>query len=169
MRGNPTGILFIGMGVFLLAMGFTGKLQEVWTALTSGVSLPTGPDNPMDTPQHPTPEGGHACQADPQCKPGYKCVGGICSSTEQPTEGDRCAPNRIKVRVQETNEIKCALQQDLKAINREGPTCSAGYVTVIYESQQGTKLYCWARITGAGEAMAYHELPTGVIGLRESL
>ncbi len=52
MRGNPAGILMIGVGVVLLNLAYSGRGVAVWEAITKGKSDTATPatDTPKDDP-----------------------------------------------------------------------------------------------------------------------
>lgn len=168
-RGSPGGILLIGAGVFLISLGFTGKFAEVWDVITNKVPGMPGPDDlpsPDDLPpDHQPGPGGQACQADPHCPPGMKCVGHVCTATEEPGGGGECATGRVLVTLMSNGAQKCVLRTDLVAT--EGGQCRNGYVLVNRPNADKTATaLCLKTVRGAGASYAYAELPTGVLGLR---
>lgn len=139
--GKPGAILLIGLGTFVLVMGWTGKLTEVWDVMRGGVDLNPLPDDlpgPGDIidkiPPQPTP---------PKPQP---------TDTETPTGplGNTCAPGRQLV-VFRTNESvsKCILATDLAGPGGDG-NCTGGYLEVIRVTD-GLKM-CARKIRGAGAA-----------------
>jgi hypothetical protein len=160
MKG-PGGILLIGVGVFVIALGWTGayaKVAEVLTGKLPGVDLPTV-DLPTipDQPKAPTTND-KACQSDPHCPVGEKCFGGVCISTEEPGNDNICGSGRELVSISSTGKKRCALSRDLAS--PEGGQCRPGYIQVARSTEQESTLLCWKRPTGAGESMRFVDFPS---------
>ncbi len=160
MKG-PGGILLIGVGVFVIALGWTGayaKVAEVLTGKLPGVDLPSV-DLPTipDQPKAPTTND-KACQSDPHCPVGEKCFGGVCVSTQEPGNDNICGSGRELVTVSTTGKKQCALTRDLAS--PEGGKCRPGYIEVAKSTAQESALLCWKRPTGAGEAMRFVDFPS---------
>lgn len=154
MKGSPGGILLIGVGVFVLALGWTGKFAEIWQIFSGNlpgvpkVDLP-GPDDIPDQPKGPTTK---SCQSDPQCPNGQKCLGGVCVATEKPGENDVCAGGRQLITVISTTEKKCVLPSDLASL--EGGYCRPGYVEVSRETSNSSELLCLKTVRQGGQSYA---------------
>lgn len=154
MRGSPGGILLIGIGVFVLSLGWTGKFADVWNILKGGVPGLPGSDTDTDGDG---PDKTYVCDADSDCPQGMRCIGRAgegshCLATEKPGPGDVCASGRQLVTVRSTMEKRCVIPADLAAM--EGGKCRPGYVEVTRSTNQSSDLLCLRTTRQAGEASA---------------
>jgi hypothetical protein len=173
MRGGG-GILLIGGGVFLLILGWTGKFQDVWNALTGGGSGGTsGGSNlpPPDKPSQPI-----TCTKDSDCPNNWQC-----SSAASSTGGRVCIPKDSGG----TGAMGCGAvcQKSETCVRKQGATrsdCVGNASLASPENGQCRESYvpcrdvyrqidlCCNIAAGAGYGKVYDELPTGFVGLRRN-
>jgi hypothetical protein len=149
--GKPGAILLVGVGAFIMAMGWAGKLGAVWDVVRGGVDIPT-PDinvpNPGDIiPDQPKPE-------KPQPSDTETPIGTGASA--------KCGAGRqlVVFRDDEQNG-RCILAVDLAGVSANGD-CDNRYREVIRLSD-GLKM-CARILRGAGAVpndYAAIPLPTG--------
>ena len=191
LTGSPSAILAIGAGVFIAALGFTGKWADVFNVLKGAQDtvedLPgkvginkcskdadctdgkTCQGGVCQNPPGNNPSGTTRCDSNPQCPRGETCVNNKCTSTENPGNEGVCAANRIPINVASSaggETLKCALAQDLQAA-KNGQCPSTGTIQVT--RLDANRVACWRTIRGAGRgpvASYYDESPTGVTTLR---
>lgn len=164
MKG-PGGILLIGVGVFVIALGWTGAYAKVYEVLTGNAPSGDGSGGggggiDIGIPDQPKPPATNdkACQSDPHCPVGEKCFGGVCISTEEPGNDNICGSGRELVSISSTGKKRCALSRDLAS--PEGGQCRPGYIQVARSTEQESTLLCWKRPTGAGESMRFVDFPS---------
>ena len=117
MKG-PGGILLIGVGVFVIALGWTGAYAKVYEVLTGNAPSGDGSGGggggiDIGIPDQPKPPATNdkACQSDPHCPVGEKCFGGVCISTEEPGNDNICGSGRELVSISSTGKKRCALNR----------------------------------------------------------
>lgn len=168
MKGSPGGILFIGVGVFLLYLGWSGKIADIINAVKGGASqvLPGG-----TTEGHEPGDQGALCSKDSDCHGGQVCMNGVCGLPTDQRVNCRPGERRLRIQTQGSDQLKCVSETRLAA--QENGTCRPGYILtheIIDQSKPDdmSKPVCMQLITGAGEAGSFSivPLPTGFFGQR---
>ena len=135
--GKPGAILLLGVGTFILILGWQGRLTAVWDVVTGGVDLNPLPDD--------LPGPGEVIdKIPPQPQPPAPQP----ADSETPKEDGTCGAGR-QIVVFRTNETvkKCILATDLAAPGNNGQ-CDGRYLEVIRVAD-GLKM-CARRIRGGG-------------------
>jgi hypothetical protein len=150
MRGGG-GILLIGGGIFLLILGWTGKFQDVWNALTGGGSSGDGakPGGSEKT-DSPAIEKGPPAKNCPQGRPRTFPEGAVGIQTKQ----SQCCPG-----------------ETLMYMPGETPQTQPDgiYLCTSPEHVDMAQSNGWVKYpVGAGYGAVWDELPTGFIGLRKN-
>jgi len=144
--GKPGAILLLGVGTFVLILGWQGRLSAVWDVLKGGIptpDLPT-PGEIFDEDAKPTPDPGDPSK--PPGSPGGPPVTPNNSETPNPDTG-LCGSNRQKVVIKSNNAVKCILTTDIAGPGSNGQ-CTSGYIEVV-RSVDGLKM-CIRAVRGAG-------------------
>src|SRR4051812_11124871 len=95
MKGSPTGILVIGVGVFIIVLGFTGVWSKVFEVMRGAIPT-TATGTPLDHPAtKPPPQNqGGSCNNSTECPSGYECIGNMCSKVpNKPPDPSKCTKN----------------------------------------------------------------------------
>ena len=147
--GKPGAIALLGVGTFILILGWQGRLTAIWDVMRGGVDLNPLPDdlpNPGDIfdGKPPTPDPGDPRL--PPGSPGGPPNGPAASETPNPDTG-LCGTNRQKVVIRSTNAAKCILATDIASPGANGD-CHNGYIEVV-RSVDGLKM-CIRSVRAAG-------------------
>lgn len=179
MKGSG-GILLIGVAVFFIAAGLTGRLNDVWDAIR-GVS---GGDGTTDTPtgsskdcstrndcgNNETCQNGKCvrapanppCQKDSDCPTGLKCNNGTCR------DESGCATGQKHVKLDASGQEQCYPTSCLAA--PESGKCRGDYdMGVLIETGARTQV-CVRKLCGQAGHGSYNVslLPTGFTGIRHA-
>lgn len=144
--GKPGAILLIGGGLFIMALGWSGKLSMVWDIMKGNIPTPDLPapgDILDETPPNRDPK---PTQPEPQPE-GPK---GTCGAGQQ----------LVVIRADD-NQI-CAMVTDLSG-RIAGNKCPNSYPIEVTRPQDGFNM-CLKSVRGAGEVppdYAYILQPTG--------
>jgi hypothetical protein len=148
--GKPGAILLLGVGTFILVLGWQGRLSMVWDVMKGTIPTPDLPGgNPGDIFDggKPTPDPGDPSK--PPGSPGGPPVGPTNTEAPNPDTG-LCGTNRQKVVIKSNNEVKCILTTDIAGPGNNGQ-CTNGYVEVV-RSVDGLKM-CIRVLRGGGGAV----------------
>lgn len=165
MKPSPVGLLLIGAGIVVLALGWTGRFADVWAALR-GTSLSDFPDSPVDA--------GSKAGAEINKK-----VGDVIKNLppEQP-RGLRCKDGELHVHITSGANAGGETCAPGGNVGTKGSgACPTGYTEGYIENTstgQQTQV-CFRRQSnpnpnipqaGYGGSYARVPLPTGFMGLR---
>lgn len=118
-KASPGGILLMGIGGFLIAVGFTDRLSAVWEALRTGATDGTGSGTAPGDGQTtipgtdiPVPGSGPKDSGDPQ----YPRVGVHCTGGGEFQYRNDAGCSRSKTRVQNCNDDEYCSDQGTQSL-----------------------------------------------------
>jgi hypothetical protein len=176
MKGSG-GILVIGVAVFLIAAGITGRLSDVWNALR-GASDKLDPTEDKgatcstnnDCGNNETCQNGKCvrapanppCEKDSDCPTGTKCNNGTCR------DESGCSAGQRHIKIDHSGQELCYPQSCIGSCDRG--KCPSGYDNGILIETGSRTCICVRKLCQAAGHGSYNVslLPTGFTSVRRA-
>ena len=136
--GKPGAIALMGVGIFILVLGWQGRLSAVWDIMKGEIPTPDLP-SPGDIIKPPERE---PIPQEPE----------IPDQQDGPPSAVKCGNGQQKILLREANVWRCILAQDIAGVE-PGNTCRNGWLLGTRDGD-GFNV-CVRSVRAAGEAFAH--------------